>query len=325
MKALSFLVCICLVTSCASQYELEEKLYDCAKKNLAAKDINPDQLILDFETYLLENKFLKNTSPDSYLQLIDSLTQENHYKISIAKELETPLFASFSVPGINNYCEQNVFDSIEIKASRIFEWQNEIGTVIQKMMDQGELDQGKLTIDLMQTFKKNDFQHPIYKLYFYNLLTMYISNSKEDRGVLTSLPPWSEEEPDVTKLKGRNVFKVLVNEKNEIFVRNKSMKLEDLKMRAKEFISNPNQKNDLAESPTKAIISLENHRGTKYEVYIDVLNELNAAYNELRNEKAMELHSLPYDKLEKEQQKEIRYMYPLIISEAEPTDFGEEK
>ncbi|MFK8010341.1 MAG: ExbD/TolR family protein [Saprospiraceae bacterium] len=324
MKSLLFLICICIVISCHSRFELEGKLYECAKKNLASKDIDPDQLIVDFETYLIQKKFLNGTSPDNYLQLIDSLTQPIPFSISIPKELENPLFISFSVPGINNYCEKSNFDSIEIKTSRIFEWQNEVGKVFQKMRDTGELDQGKLTKDLMHVFKGNDFQHPIYKLYFYNLLTMYISNSKQDQGVLTALPPWSENEPDITKLKERNVFNVYVNSKNKILVRNKLMKLKDLKMSAKEFINNPNQKSDLAEYPYKAIISLKNDRGTSYKTYLDVFNELKAAYNELRNEKAMELHNLPYEKLEKPQQKEIRNMIPLIISEAEPTAFGEE-
>lgn len=324
MKTLLFLICICIVTSCTSQFALEDKIYECAKKNLETKDINPDQLILDFETYLTKNNFLKNTSPDSYLHLTDSLTQPDPFQITIPKELKNPLFLSFSVPGINNYCEKSSFDSVEIKASRIFEWQNEIGKVFQKIGETGELDQGKLTTDLIKVFKKNDFQHPIYKLYFYNLLTMYISNHEEDKGVLTKLPPWSEDEPDISKLKERNVFSVYVNAKNEILVKDRPMALKDLKKSAKEFISNPNQKSDLAESPYKAIISLKNDRGTKYQFYLEVLDELKSAYNELRNEKALELYNLPYDNLEKTQQKEIRNMIPLIISEAEPTALEEE-
>jgi biopolymer transport protein ExbD len=159
------------------------------------------------------------------------------------------------------------------------------------------------------------------------LLSAHCSINKhfeENKGVLTQLPSWSEEEPDITKLQERNVYSVLVNSKNEILARGKKINLNDLKNNAKEFISNPKKKPELAESSTKAIISLKNDRGTKYQVYINVLNELKAAYNELRNEKALELHNLPYEKLEKSQQKEIRKMIPLVISEAEPTAFEEE-
>ena len=53
-------------------------------------------------------------------------------------------------------------------------------------------------------------------------------------------------------------------------------------------------------------------------------NEIKGAYNELRNEKAIELYKNDFENLSPEQQKEIRSMIPLVISEAEPTAFGEE-
>ena len=90
----------------------------------------------------------------------------------------------------------------------------------------------------------------------------------EDKGVLVKLPPWSDEEPDITKLKERNVFSVLVNANNDLLVRDQPVQIAKLKERAKEFIANPQRREDLAESPTKAIISLKNDRETKYSTYI---------------------------------------------------------
>lgn len=146
----------------------------------------------------------------------------------------------------------------------------------------------------------------------------------EDKGVLVKLPPWSDEEPDITKLKERNVFSVLVNANNDLLVRDQPVQIAKLKERAKEFIANPQRREDLAQSPTKAIISLKNDRGTKYGTYLKVYNELKAAYNELRNELAMKRYQKEYEFLTADQRKEVRNAIPLIISEAEPTAFGEE-
>ena len=74
----------------------------------------------------------------------------------------------------------------------------------------------------------------------------------------------------------------------------------------------------LSDSPDKAIISLQNSRGTSYEMYISVQNELTAAYNELRDEAAIVKYSLNYTELPKDKRREIRKMYPMKISEAEP-------
>ncbi|NNK81576.1 MAG: biopolymer transporter ExbD, partial [Flavobacteriaceae bacterium] len=44
-----------------------------------------------------------------------------------------------------------------------------------------------------------------------------------------------------------------------------------------------------SDNPDKAIISLKNERETSYAVYISVQNEIVAAYNELRNRRALEI------------------------------------
>jgi len=81
----------------------------------------------------------------------------------------------------------------------------------------------------------------------------------------------------------------------------------------------------LAERPTKAIISLKNDRGTKYETYLEVYNELKAAYNELWTEESERMYGVPYtDEMPLEYRKAIRAKIPFVISEAEPTNFGEE-
>ncbi|MEL6356442.1 MAG: hypothetical protein AAFQ37_05845 [Bacteroidota bacterium] len=50
-----------------------------------------------------------------------------------------------------------------------------------------------------------------------------------------------------------------------------------------------------------------------------------ASYHILRDEKADELYGRTYDELDKDRQKKIKQLIPLIISEAEPTEFGEEE
>jgi biopolymer transport protein ExbD len=147
----------------------------------------------------------------------------------------------------------------------------------------------------------------------------------EDKGILVKLPPWSDEEPDITKLKERNVYSVLVNAQNQLLVREQSMRIGNLRENAKEFIMNPAKRPDLAERPTSAIISLKNDRGTSYQTYLEVYNELKGAYEELWDELALKRYGEPYtDDMPFAQRKAIRDEIPFVISEAEPTNFGEE-
>ena len=148
----------------------------------------------------------------------------------------------------------------------------------------------------------------------------------EDKGITVKLPPWSEEAPDPTKLKKRNTFSVLVNADNQLLVRNEIMQISELREAAKIFISNPYKAEDMAERPDKAIISLKNDRGTQYGTYLEVYNELKGAYNELWNELAQKMYSVDYsDDLPRAWRVAIKKEIPMVLSEAEPTDFGSEE
>ena len=146
----------------------------------------------------------------------------------------------------------------------------------------------------------------------------------EDKGVLVKLPPWSNEPPEITQLNERNVYSILVNANDQLLVRGEPKNIKDLREDTKGFIMNPEGRSDMAERPDKAIVSLKNDRGTHYYMYLEVYNEIKAAYNELRNEEALKKHSKPFEFLTFDEQKEIRTRIPLVISEAEPTAFGEE-
>lgn len=147
----------------------------------------------------------------------------------------------------------------------------------------------------------------------------------EDKGILVKLPPWSDEEPDITQLKTRNVYSVLVNAQNMLLVRGEEMDIDDLREKTIEFISNPQRREDLAEAPNKAIISLKNDRGTSYATYLEVYNELKAAYYELWDDLSRQKFGVGYsDDMPVAQQRVIKGEIPFVISEAEPTNFGEE-
>jgi biopolymer transport protein ExbD len=141
-----------------------------------------------------------------------------------------------------------------------------------------------------------------------------------DKGIAIKLPPMPEEnqpQNDI-RIKERNVLKVLVNANDMLLVDGEPTDIKELKRMTKDFIDNPSKNLDLAESPQKAIVSLKNDRGTSYNLYIQVHNELKAAYNELRDQRAKQLYGRVLEKLPESRQNEIKDYYRQVISEAEP-------
>ena len=70
------------------------------------------------------------------------------------------------------------------------------------------------------------------------------------------------------------------------------------------------------------IVSLQNDRGTSYDMYIMVQNELVAAYREVRDDLSMQTFGKKYGTLNKAQAKAVRQAIPMMISEAEPRNIS---
>jgi biopolymer transport protein ExbD len=158
-----------------------------------------------------------------------------------------------------------------------------------------------------------------------------------DTGITRRLPPPVEDPDQDIDVKERNVMKVLVNSRDRLMVDGKGADISMLKDIAKDFMAihpdNPDypevQSKYIEElnreiMTSKGIISLKNDRGTSYQMYIAVQNELAAAFNEMKDELSSELFGVKFTQLVDENRiKGINNAVPVRVSEAEPEDIGE--
>ena len=183
-----------------------------------------------------------------------------------------------------------------------------------------------------------------FLLLIFFLVTTTIAN---DKGILMQLPPPPEEEIEI-KLQERNIFKILANSNDQLLVENEPFNepTSELKQMVKDHILNFGKisaeetvdlynslpaslksqvKQDPAssDSPGDAIVSFKANRGTSYELYIEVLDALHAAYNEIYAERvgitAEEFLQLDQSNdLQRRAYKQARVGIPKAISIAEP-------
>lgn len=156
----------------------------------------------------------------------------------------------------------------------------------------------------------------------------------QDSGLQRRLPPIPDENQQVEdqKVNRRNIILVRINSADRLFAGNEPMDVSQLKDKIKEFLVNPNNDPNLPEKAPKEIegygtcmvsrgvISLQNDRGTSYQAYIKVQNELVKAVNELRDDFAKANFGRAYISLDEEKQRIVRDAIPQNISEAEPKD-----
>jgi biopolymer transport protein ExbD len=129
-------------------------------------------------------------------------------------------------------------------------------------------------------------------------------------------------------LKSRNMLDVYLNKKDQLIVDGNYTTIDQLRDIAKNFIDNPDNERRKPEKiemdvpyfgpilvTSKHIISLRNDRGSSYQAYIFVQDELVGAYNDLRDKLSQKKWQKKYTNLKKDEQKAILLIYPQRISE----------
>ncbi len=163
---------------------------------------------------------------------------------------------------------------------------------------------------------------------------LMVSNINTDMGIARKLPPPLPEDAEAPDVRERNIFVVLVNKDDRLLYNNEYGRIEDLKDRAKEFLGNPNNLPNLPEKVatdipllgtvdvSKGVISLRNDRGTSYDMYVQVQNELTAAIKEMRDDLSTARFGKKFADITEPQREAIEQAIPVAISEAEPTKIG---
>jgi biopolymer transport protein ExbD len=173
-------------------------------------------------------------------------------------------------------------------------------------------------------------------LIFFLVTTTMVVNKGLARRLPAPIPP--DQKTEDLKVKERNVLVVLLNSDNQLMVQREYISVTELRNKAKEFIVNANNADNMPEKTVEEVqffgetqltrdhvISLQNDRTTSYKSYIEVQNELIAAYNELREELAKSKFGVSYAELDDDRKSAIQYIYPQKISEAEPKNYGGQK
>ena len=149
-----------------------------------------------------------------------------------------------------------------------------------------------------------------FLLLIFFLVTTTIAS---DKGIALLLPPKpdpNQPPPDITKNE-RNIFKVNVNSSDAILVEDEPLRdISKIKGMVKDFVLNfgkqtqenqdlintlssgqrnfvlsQGRKPNSSDSPKEAVISYKTDRGTSYDIYLSILDEIMGAYDEIYGER----------------------------------------
>ncbi len=189
---------------------------------------------------------------------------------------------------------------------------------------------GKKKVPAMNTSSTADIA---FLLLCYFLMTTTMGSQT---GLSRRLPPMPDKDQKVEdqKVNRRNIIQVKINSADRILAGSEPIDVSQLKDKIKEFLTNPANDPNLPEKEiqnieglgdypvSKGIISLQNDRGTSYQAYIAVQNELVKAVNELREDFSRKQYGKSFAQLTEDEQGVVKKAVPQFISEAEPKDVG---
>ncbi|MGD8779286.1 MAG: biopolymer transporter ExbD [Ignavibacteria bacterium] len=127
------------------------------------------------------------------------------------------------------------------------------------------------------------------------------------------IPPDQREEVEVSS---DRMAALLINENGDVLLNKKIIAIPQIKDNLKERITS---KINLP-SNKKLIVSVKTDRKTNYNLYIQALDQVMAAYEEVREEYSMSTFRRPVDELNEEDLKDVRAKIPKIVSIAEPEE-----
>ena len=179
---------------------------------------------------------------------------------------------------------------------------------------------------LLKPRKKRDAEIPsasMADIAFLLLIFFLVTTTIDaDKGIYMQLPPKLDETQDPPDINQRNLLNVLVAEDGRVLIDNEITNIGAIRGIVKRHITNEGREANLSVSPDKAVVSFKTRRGLPYDTYIEVLDELKSAYNEVRDEAARSQFGADYAtykaRLGEEDEDAIAEQYPLKLSLAEP-------
>lgn len=163
MKKYFYAILFLLVCCLTKEPSLEDQIFNCYKDILLEENVKVEYVIKKYENLLIKSKIIETREGESYLQLLRLiLTNESELRnrkevyLNGVKEINTVL---------NPYCDKLIIDinSENFKSSKYYTFIKEINQIY--------IDNDLQSEKLIDLFTSSDFNHPIYKIFIFNLLT----------------------------------------------------------------------------------------------------------------------------------------------------------
>lgn len=275
--------------------EIEAILLDCLTKSYGEQQVDFNKELDLLEEYLIENKYLKSASGQSYFNFYQEIVKLNDIPVTLNYGRLSNIYklTPNQLYSVDCLEELKQLDSSDIVNSRY----NQIKVAIQQAAAD-KVSPSNIAKAITSVLTPSDFDKPYYRTIA--LLTIaYTANT--DIGLERQLITVDKED-----FSSYEVIIITTTDENQIILDGQTISLEELEKKLCEFIEI---------SKANHQIQFQPNRGTSYSFYLKVRETINTIYNDLRVKLAQDKFNKSYNELNEDEQKEIREIYPFRLKE----------
>lgn len=321
MKIFVIIFFLLFLSSCSTNlYEYEDLLYASQIKTFAQNGVDYDAEFKKFEKYMIDEGILENELSSAYYEMYVSLADcETNY--SIKYNFQDSLLSKFDTSKISS--DINVYKMYEADSnlyytSRLCQIQNQINVTY-------FIDSDSILQQMVALVKVEDFEHPFYRELALNTCFMLFDDIETG---LYSVLPKIDSSKKIYEVNGYNILSIKLNKNDELMIQRKPTSIDSVQAIVTYYLLYDGTdfkmpEREIQEIPligtcsiSKLIISVQCDRETRYDSYLELQNSIIEAFNSVRNHFAIMYFNLPYAQLNSEQQKAIKQLVPMKISEA---------
>ena len=275
--------------------EIESILLDCLVKSYKEQQVNINQELDELEKYLISSNSLKSSAGQSYFDFYQEIAELNDIPTTLDYDRFENIYKLTPNEFYSAHCLEQLkrLDSTTIANSKY----SQMTFAIQNAA-QSEVSPSSIAKAITSVLTPSDFDKQYYRAVA--LLTIaYTANS--DVGLQRQLKT-NENEDNATY----ESILVTLTEEDQIILNENEISQEELKTILTEFIK---------ANGSNHVISFRADKGTSYDFYLKIQDQIGSVYNELRNELAMTKYNQTFKELTDDQQNEIKRTYPTRIKE----------
>ncbi|MBR7017963.1 MAG: biopolymer transporter ExbD [Prevotella sp.] len=145
---------------------------------------------------------------------------------------------------------------------------------------------------------------------FMLLIFFLVTTSMDiDKGLSRQLPPLEDDkEEQVIDMNKNDMIRLSISADNQLSINDRVVTLQQVRQQVMDFVEHcPDRQ--------QHVVSVEVAREATYDTYFNMQNEIVAAYNTLREQRAQQIYHLSLAQCTEEQRDSLRAYYPQRIAE----------